>query len=226
MVDTILLGFAFSAGSVSFLNPCGYAVMTSYLSHYFSRKEKKKGLLSGVFEGASSGFLAMVGFITVNVLLGLLITFFGRGLLAYVPGLITIMGGILIVIGLAVLLNKSFGIHLSFRKGFKLQNKLSFYEYGIMYSLASFGCTLPIFLSIAIASISVSGFFEGSVVILSYALGMGVMMIGVTVIAATSKEFALKYLTKFMPHMSKINAVILVGVGLWLIYRNVFGVPL
>src|SRR3989338_272444 len=226
MVDPVLLGFAFAAGSVSFLNPCGYAVLTSYLSYYFTKKEKKRGLVSGLYEGASSGFLAMLGFISVNVLLGLIITFFGRELLGYIPSLITILGGLLIVVGIALLFNRNFGIHFSVRKGFKLQSKLSFYEYGIMYSLASFGCTLPIFLSVVVAAIAASGLLSASIVILSYALGMGIMMIGVTVILATSKEYTMKHLTRLLPHMSKINALILIGVGLWLIYRNTFGVPI
>jgi cytochrome c biogenesis protein CcdA len=33
-IDTVIIGFAFSAGAVAFLNPCGFAMLPSYVSYF------------------------------------------------------------------------------------------------------------------------------------------------------------------------------------------------
>jgi len=33
-LDTVLIGFAFSAGAVAFLNPCGFAMIPTYISYF------------------------------------------------------------------------------------------------------------------------------------------------------------------------------------------------
>ena len=53
---------------------------------------------------------------------------------------------------------------------------------------------------------------------LIYAGGMGVMMIGISIGLATSKEFVTDKLRRVMPHMHKISGLIIILAGIYIIY--------
>lgn len=217
MVDLGFLIFAFSVGLISFFNPCGTAVLISYLVGYFSKKEMKKNAAKRIFSGISGGFFATLGMLTLFVLLGLILTIFGRGLSLFIPYFVAVMGAILVVIGVSILMHKNFLFNIPVRSSVDLSRTTGFYKYGIMYSLASFACNLPLFLTVIFGAISAGTIYDGILSFAAYSVAAGVAMTVVMILIATSKEVVLKFFKKILPYMNTVNAVVMILAGIYLI---------
>lgn len=217
IMDFAFLSFSFFVGLLSFFNPCGSAVLVSYLVGYFSKKEMKRDAVKRIFSGISGGFFATLGMLTLFVLLGLILTIFGRGLSLLVPYFVAIMGAILVVIGISILMHKNFFFSIPVRSSVDLSKTTGFYKYGIMYSLASFACNLPLFFTVIFGAISVGTIYDGILSFVTYSVAAGVAMTVVMILIATSKEAVLKFFKKILPYMNILNAVVLILAGIYLI---------
>ena len=154
MITYALASLAFSAGLISFLNPCGFAMLPVYIAYYFKNEGlEKASAIRRIFAGLIFGFMVSLGFAAAFSLIGLIATYFGRGLFKYVGWFDLGIGVLLIIIGFIYLVNLNAKINLIMfinigekLKSNKLKNKyLSFFLYGAGFAIASLGCTLPIF---------------------------------------------------------------------------------
>lgn len=227
VIDIALMGLAFSAGIVAFFNPCSYALLPAYISYYLGKhddEKKTESILKRGLEGVGAGIEVTLGFLSVFVIIGVLISFVSSKIGAYLSWLIPGVGIALIILGGLWLLD----IPLSFPHAFEAPKRgkpVSFYLFGIVYALGSAACVLPIFLMVTLSALTTSGFLSGLLVFLSYALGMGIMMVGVAIAVALSKNVLLKHLQEIMIYVRKVGALILVATGIYLIYfwRTAFG---
>lgn len=223
MADIILLSFAFAAGMAAFFNPCGYAVLFAYISRFFTNKEKETGVKKTLLHGLAIGMIATLGFITVFALAGLGIAFVSRSIIELIPWINFFLGFLLIGIGAYLLTGRAISINTHIGKVNPNQtSSLSFYKYGIVYATASLGCVLPIFISVVVSGLASGSLTGGMGVFLAYSIGMGLVMTIVSIALATSKNALVNRLKKFAPHINKINALILIALGLYLVQRQVF----
>lgn len=222
MIDVVLLSFAFAAGVAAFFNPCGYAVLIAYISHFFSTKEKKTGVKRNLLHGLSIGIIATIGFLTVFALTGLGIAFVSRSIAELIPWINFFLGFLLIGIGFYLLAGRTVSLNTHVGKINPNQTSaLSFYKYGIIYAAASLGCVLPIFISVVVSGLASGSLTGGLGVFLAYSVGMGIVMTIVSIALATSKNALVNKIKKFAPHINKINAVILIALGIYLVQRQV-----
>jgi cytochrome c-type biogenesis protein len=96
----------------------------------------------------------------------------------------------------------------------------NFFLFGIGYSISSLSCTLPFFLLIVFQGLSAGGIREGSIVFMTYALGMGSVMIAISLAISASNQTFVKWLRKLAPKMNLITSVVLILAGSYLIYYN------
>lgn len=220
VVDIALMGLAFSAGMVAFFNPCSYALLPAYISYYLgksSKEEKAESPLRKGFEGAGVGAMATLGFLSVFVIIGVLISLVSSEIGPYLSWLILGVGAIFIILGGLWLV----GAPLSFPHALRASighTHLSFYFFGVAYALGSAACVLPIFLMVTLSALTTGGFLSGLLIFISYALGMGIMMVGVAVAVALSKDMLLRHLPAMMKYVHKAGALILITAGIYLIY--------
>ncbi|KXA99838.1 hypothetical protein AKJ48_03225 [candidate division MSBL1 archaeon SCGC-AAA261O19] len=220
VIDLALIGLAFSAGIVAFFNPCSYALLPAYISYYLGKhddEKKTESILKRGLEGVGVGIEVTLGFLSVFVIIGVLISLVSSQIGAYLSWLIPGVSIILIILGLLWLLD----IPLSFPHSFEAPKRgkhVSFYLFGVLYALGSAACVLPIFLMVTLSALTASGFLSGLLVFLSYALGMGIMMIGVAIAVALSKNVLLEHFKKIMRYVRKTGAIILIAAGIYLIY--------
>jgi len=228
VVDAALMGLAFSAGVIAFFNPCSYALLPSYISYYLgkgSKKEKAESPLRKGLKGAGVGAMATLGFLSVFVIIGALISLVSSEIGLYLPWLTAGVGVVFIILGALWLT----GAPLSFPHALKISighTHLSFYFFGIAYALGSAACVLPIFLMVTLSALTTGGFLSGLLIFVSYALGMGIMMVGVAVAVALSEDMLLRHLPVMMKYVRKAGALILIAAGIYLIYfwYTTFGV--
>ena len=230
MVNYAIASLAFSAGLVSFVNPCGFALLPVYITYYFKNEGLEKStLFRRIFSSLVFGLMVSLGFVVVFSLIGVAVSYIGKGLLKYAGWFDLGIGVLLIIIGFIYLFNWNAKINISKltnlgekMKSNKLRNKYSsFFLYGMGFAIASLGCTLPIFLLVVTSALKANGIGEGVIVFLIYAAGMSLFMIIFSIAVAFSKTVIEKTLKKWMPYIYKLGALVVIIAGAYLIYNQV-----
>ena len=162
------LTFAFTAGLVATINPCGFAMLPAYLSYFLGTEEaealnEKTGIVRAIITGltVSSGFVAVFSIIGVLVSAGL------SAVRQVVPWLTIFIGCALIALGIAFIFGYRLRIFLpNFREGPNNRNLKSLFLFGVSYAIASISCGLPTF--IVVVSTSTSNFTTGLISFFAY----------------------------------------------------------
>lgn len=194
-LDLSSFSLALGAGVVAFLNPCGFALLPSYVTHYLgSRTEfSTASWWARGLQGLALGAAVSAGFFTVFVTFGLIIVVIGSAIGTYIPWAALLVGVGLIALAARTLLGHEVGLPvgaLSARlTGARSVNATAafYYFYGIGYALASCGCTLPIFMIYVVGPTLTAGLLSGFLNFVAYASGMTVMMLLLSVSIAYSK---------------------------------------
>jgi cytochrome c-type biogenesis protein len=213
--------FILSAGMVSAFNPCGIALLPSYVSYLIGGESKKTSFPSALGQGIALGTSMTLGFLTVFVLMGLALTFVGKQLTEAVPWFSFAIAVLVALLGAGML----FGKHLSI-KSFSIQikqGKLSIYFYGVGYALASLGCTLPAFLMVLSQSLVERDILGVITKFVIYSAGMGLVVTAITIISLISKQYANRFLEKYIPVIEKLAALIIFVSGIYLVYYWTLG---
>lgn len=217
MVDPALFSLAFSAGLVTFFNPCAYAMLPAYVAYHFSRKERKLGSMKSLIRGAGAGAAVSLGFIAVFLAIGALVSLAGAQIGQYLPWVAIVTGAVLIAFGILWLSGVKLSLFISPRAPLK-KGWISFFIFGVGYAAASAACAFPVFLMIVSTAVGSGGLLSGLLVFLAYALGMVVVMIPLAMAVAASKDLMLRRIESLMPYVLKIGAVIMIIAGAYLIY--------
>ena len=219
-MDLANIAFAFSAGMVAFLSPCSFPLLPAYISYYLGLKEASQGkgqATTVLKKGIIGGIACAVGAILILSLVGVGFSALGSAIEPYIPSMELIVGVILVVMGMLMLLGTPLGFSIktkaSTRKGY-----VGLLGFGALYALASAGCMAPVFIAVVFNAIYSGGFLGGMAVFLSYALGLSLLLIVVTLLVASAKEMAMAKLMRVMPYVERVGALILIVVGVYLAF--------
>src|SRR5581483_6181471 len=143
-----MVSFAFVAGTVATVNPCGFALLPAYLARRVGVEDGTRRGADAVSRALLVGGVTTAGFMLVFGTIGTAIGLGARELTRALPWAGLVIGVALVLAGAAVLA----GGHLRLRlpqlrqgsAGGGLRGDLLF---GIGYGTASLSCTLPIFLA-------------------------------------------------------------------------------
>jgi cytochrome c-type biogenesis protein len=219
-------GFAFGVGMVAAVNPCGFAMLPAYLSLYLGAHEEDFGkrssvgrLMRALLVGASvsSGFVVLFG------LAGLVISAGATLLLDVMPALGIVIGGLLVLVGLWMLAGRALqaGAFERFAGQVSDPRNVSvpgFFLFGLAYGAASLSCTLPVFLAVIGSSLGSGGVLAGAGRFFSFALGMAVVLVTLTLALAFFKQGLIKWLRRAVPYVQLASAVLLVLAGAYVIF--------
>ena len=214
-------GYAFGAGMVSTVNPCGFSLLPAYLSLYLSGRDDGTASSHPLLKGCKAlliGTAVTLGFTVLFSLVGVIIQAGGYILMQYLPWLGLLIGAILICLGLFLLAGKSVYTALPARLANRIGNPASqgfntYFLFGIGYGMASLGCTLPIFLVVVGSAIKSQGFSNGIFQFISYSLGMGSVLTLLALSFALFKGGLAIYLRRVLPYMGRVAGVLLLVSG-------------
>ena len=217
------LGYAFGAGMVATVNPCGVLLLPSLVAFYLGRDDGT-GLSAPQRAGKALmlGATATLGFVTVFGLAGLIIGAGGRALVGAFPVGGLAVGVLLAGLGLWLsLTGRGFGIlaasramgHVELRDDVR-----SLFVFGVAYAVTSLACTLPIFLVVAGSALAAGGPIAAAGQFVSYALGMGAVLTTVILGAAFCQAAIQRSLRRIVPHVHRLSAAFLLGAGLFMVY--------
>jgi len=212
---------------VAAVNPCGFAMLPSYLGLYLGagdgshttehlggriiRAVRISGTLSGSF---------MLLFGTAGVVLSLA----SSAIAHYFPWAGLGVGVLLVLVAGRMLAGGTLYSSLGERMADRMQGGVQqpglrgYFAYGLAYGLASLSCTLPIFLAVVSSALVVHGLLAGMVQFVLYAAGMGLVISGLTLGVALFKHAALGGVRRALPFVQPLSALLLLVAGAYIIY--------
>ena len=220
------LGYAFAAGMVATVNPCGFAMLPAYLSLYLGTGAEGFSRRSPLLRMAKASYIGLAvtsGFIVLFGIIGLVIASGGHFLTRVMPWAGLVTGVVLAAIGILMLS----GRHLYSRAIATVASRIgdpqssnprAFFLFGIGYATASLACTLPIFLVVVGSSITARGILAGFFQFVSYALGMGLVLVLLTLGMALFKGAAVGPFRIMLPYVERISAILILLMGSYLVY--------
>jgi cytochrome c biogenesis protein CcdA len=83
------------------------------------------------------------------------------------------------------------------------------------------GCSLPVFILVVVEGATAGGFAEMLVLFGAYGAGTAALIIPLTLTLTLANGLIYEKLTKILPHMKKLNAVVLVLAGLYMFVTGI-----
>lgn len=209
---------AFLAGNVATLNPCGFAMLPAFLSFYLGAADEPDRIRGGrLGEGLLVGALVTAGFVGVFALLAIPLALGATALTSIFPWAGVAVGLVLVAVGARELAGHHLFLLLpgaaQSRRGRSPQEVVLF---GAGYAVASLGCTLPTFLALTGSSLAARGPMGSAVVLLSYAAGTATILGGLSIGAAFVRDGFYRKLTRLLPLVGRVSAILLIAVGVYL----------
>lgn len=215
-----------AAGMVAAFNPCGIALLPSYLMYLLSGRIERPAW--GYLEGLRAGALMTIGFVLLFGVAGLLVTSAGQVLFGAAPYISILMAVLLWITALFVWRESLHFVLPTTRWTARLEQVFtrgssgSFFAYGVGYGLASLSCSLPVFISVASQGFGV-GFAHGLGVFFAYAVGMGAVITVFSVAATTARTALENFIRTALPYVQKLSAMIMVVAGGYLMWYWLLG---
>jgi len=218
MIGVVEGDFAYSLllGMLAAVNPCGFVLLPTYLTAYLAVDDDtdtatrlQRSLLVGA--SVSSGFVGV--FVVVGAISRLFTNWLEQN--AKYPALV--IGILLIVMGVRMLLGWRPRLWvpslLGQRRRGAVANMIGF---GVVYAIASIGCTIGLLTTAILGSFSRHGVVSGILSVALYGLGMGLFVTALTVSLAFAKGALLRGGRSAMKTVSALSSVLVLASGLYL----------
>jgi cytochrome c-type biogenesis protein len=215
---------ALLTGLMSFFAPCAFPLLPGYISYYLGRYEGGPTLRGSVKAGIASA----TGINGIFTVIGAAVAIGGVAVKSYVTYFAPGVGVVIVLLGLTMVSGKTgifekFGGLLSSYSS-KLGGRAQYsglFLYGVGYGLASMGCQAPVFIALIFAGLAAGGAVEAFMVFLSFSIGMGSMMLSVSVIVGTAKMKVLERMRQLTPYINRACGVTLIIVGAYFLLEYI-----
>ena len=214
--------FAFAAGLLSTVNPCGFAMLPAYLSFFMGLHEEDAPRRVVVGRALKIGFIMSAGFVAIFGTAGLVIRFGGEAIqdsiadgLAWIA---LVTGAGVVALGVWLLMGNTLKVRVpTFRADTKSEGAGTVFAFGISYALASLSCAFPIFAGVIAASFS-QNLIEGVGSFFAYAAGMAAVVMILTVGLALGKDKVVHRLRRASRVFDRVSGVVLVLAGAFIVF--------
>lgn len=219
-------GYAFVAGMATAVSPCSIAMLPAYVSLYLGVEQG--GLATASPFRRIGRALVMSGIVTLSFVvffgvMGALFTKAGQFLFAFIPWITVLIGIALIVLGVFLVAGMHVYTSLPARLAARFGNThgsgiKGFMVFGIVYAIAALSCTFPVFLAVIASALAVKGFTSGLFQFVSYALGMGFVIMIIALGSVIFKETVNRWLKRLVPVVARLNGFLLIFAGSYILY--------
>jgi cytochrome c biogenesis protein CcdA len=210
------VAFAFGAGLVATINPCGFAMLPAYLSYFLGIEgqsddgDARRGILRALYIGSvvSLGFLAVFGAVGILVSVGV------SSIRDVIPWVTIVIGGAMVVLGISMLFG--YRLNVAIPKLDKMgdgQGFKSLFIFGVSYAIASISCAFPLFFIAVIGGSA--GFGAGVAAFVAYTAGMSVVLLALTVSLSVARRSLVQTLRRAMMHVDRFAGAFLILAGFY-----------
>lgn len=216
------LGYAFAAGMLAAVNPCGFALLPAYLGLYLGSDDGSASPVGRLTRAVGVSATMSGTFVLAFGAAGLLLAAIGSAFGSALPAV-----GLLVGLGLAgagayLLSGGTVYSSLADRAAARLSGAArspgyrGYAAYGLAYAAASLGCTLPIFLTVVGLATAAHDPARSAGQFALYGLGMGFVVTILTVATALFKGAVLARARIAGSRLSKGTGVLLVVTGAYI----------
>lgn len=232
MLDSLFnvpVAFAFGAGMVAAFNPCGAAMLPAYVGYQLSGSAETSNPLIAVVRGFYLGGVVTAGFVLLSLAVGLIVTVSGDAIFNIVPFAGLTVGIGISFLGLWLLISRR---HLGILVATRLnagneRSTKSVFLFGMVYAISSLGCAFPVFLAavgiLAGQSLGDLDILASLLRFVSYGMGMGMVLTGVTLGVVFFRETMSQLLRLVFPYVSVAGNLALMAAGSYLIWYWTLG---
>ena len=234
-MDLEQFAFPFGVGMLAAFNPCGFAMLPTWIGYFIGTDAPEDTRVRALTRGLRVGAIMTLGFITLFGGIGVLIAaFLSQGTVTEYVGYITVgLGIVLIPLGIAMFRGRQVALKIpKLSKGGGSREAASIFLFGVSYAVVSLSCTIGLFVSAVSNSFTIVGenqrgertesvtlgsILDGTGSFVAYAIGMGVVILFLTVGLARAKSNVAANMRRVLPFMGRISGAVLVIAGIYLI---------
>ena len=218
------VGYAFAAGMVASVNPCGVLMLPTYVLQQLRTEGASSSAARRTLKALLIAVVVTAGFIVVFAAAGGIIAAGGRRLVEIFPYAGLVIGAAMVGLGAWILVTgKTLSILGAGPVAANRQQSLgNVFLFGIAYAVGSLSCTLPIFLVVVGTSLTSEGLLFSFGQFIGYALGMGTIIFTVTIGVALFRRAMVRWLRLVTLYIHRVSAMFLIGAGAYLVYYWLF----
>jgi cytochrome c biogenesis protein CcdA len=210
--------YSFILGIMAAVNPCGFVLLPTYLVYYLgtelNREDENK--TTTLRRGLSVGMAVSSGFIGLFLVVGIISRAFTTVISENAKYAALVIGIALVAMGIAMLFGWKTPIAQPNVSVERERTTWNMFLFGIVYAIASIGCTIGLLISVILGSVNRHGFVSGVISIVLYGLGMGLLVTSLTVALAFARVGLVSTIKKSFKWFDKVSAVFVVLTGLYL----------
>jgi cytochrome c-type biogenesis protein len=227
MISFNLFSLSLLAGALAAFNPCGFVLLPAYLTSLILSGDVGERKAS-IFYRATRFSLGMtVGFIGVFGGFALVVAPIAGSLEKFLPIITIIVGIALLGLAIPLILGKT----LFFKKIANpniapKKNWLSQIGYGVTFALVSLSCTVGPFLAISAAAISTKNPFKIISIFITYALGMGIIVLTLSLFVATAETRIFAIIRRSQGLIGRVSGVFLLAVAAYEIWYGYYEIKI
>jgi cytochrome c biogenesis protein CcdA len=210
--------YSFILGVMAAVNPCGFVLLPTYLVYYLgtelNREDENK--TTTLRRGLTVGMAVSSGFIGLFLVVGIISRAFTTVISENAKYAALVIGIALVAMGIAMLFGWKPPIAQPNVSVERERTTWNMFLFGIVYAIASIGCTIGLLISVILGSVNRHGFVSGVISIVLYGLGMGLLVTSLTVALAFARVGLVSTIKKSFKWFDKVSAVFVVLTGLYL----------
>ncbi|QGG94170.1 cytochrome c biogenesis CcdA family protein [Actinomarinicola tropica] len=207
------VALAFTAGMVATFNPCGFSLLPAYLGAFVAGDATELRADQRVMRAVGVAAAVSLGFVVVFATAGLVIDQLTSATRQRLPWVTIIIGAALVLAGIAMVLGWKPSIAVrgpdlaSGRRGIAAMT-----AYGATFAIASLSCTIGPFLAVTGVALSQSTTL-GIATHVAYALGMGTIILAISVFAALAHTTLIQAMRKLTRVMTRLGGALMIAAG-------------
>ncbi len=217
--------YAFLLGVVAAFNPCGFALLPSYLGLYLNdQKTTDESLPARVRRSLSVSAVVAGSFTLLFGVMGALFSLAASPIVRSLPWAGLGVGVVLILAGGVILAGKPVGSTFPQQVAGRVGRHASrsgirgYAAFGLAYGLASLGCALPLFLALLGTAVAAGGPWTAAEAFALYGAGMATTL-GLLTLAAALISFGILARVRGVGRfVSGLGAVLLLASGGYVVY--------
>jgi cytochrome c biogenesis protein CcdA len=210
--------YSFLLGVMAAVNPCGFVLLPTYLIYYLGMElgREDESAVSTLRRSLTVGASVSAGFVGLFLVVGIISRAFTTVIRDNAKYAALVIGVGLIVMGIAMFRGWKPPVaqpDVSVQRRRTVWNMVLF---GVVYAIASIGCTIGLLISAILGSVNRNGFASGVISIGLYGVGMGLLVTSLTVALAFARVGLVSALKKGLPWFDRVSAVFVVLTGVYL----------
>lgn len=220
-MDGVPIEFALLLGSVAALNPCGFALLPTYLTLLVARGGPP-GPAAALRRAGVATAAMTAGFVAVFGAFGLVVVPAAMSVDRFLPWATVVIGVALIGLGGRLVAGRELTLRAPRLGAAPSSSAWSMAGYGVAYAIASLSCTVAPFLAMATSTFTSSGIAGGLAAFVGYGVGMGLVVGLLAVAVALGGDALVRRARRLLPHVSRASGVLLVAAGGYVAYYGVY----